>query len=335
MHQTNTDPLIVIEDLCKSYKILKKNPGVGGAIKALFSAQYNIVEAVKGISFQINKGELVGYVGPNGAGKSTTIKMMSGILYPTSGSIKVGGLQPFRNKKKYSMNLGVMFGQRTQLWWDLPVSESFDLLKTIYKVDKKIYNHNLEFFSDILGIREFWGQPVRRLSLGQRVRADLAAALIHDPEVLFLDEPTIGLDVLAKEKFRELIKKVNKEKKTTILITSHDLGDIENVANRLLLIDHGSVVYDGDLKRFVRSHSYHSRLVITFYKRTALKTLPRGVELIEKRGDMCEFELDHRIVSYQDLLAKISKWGEIKDMHMQSASLEKVLMQMYRDSSVK
>ena len=335
MSEIINDPLIVVEDLYKSYKILKKSPGTWGAIKSLFSAQYNIVEAVKGISFEVNKGELVGYVGPNGAGKSTTIKMMSGILYPTSGSINVGNLQPFRNKNRYAMNLGVMFGQRTQLWWDLPVSESFDLLRTIYKIESKTYNENLDYFSDILGIKEFWGQPVRRLSLGQRVRADLAASLIHDPEVLFLDEPTIGLDVLAREKFRELIKKVNREKKTTILITSHDLGDIENIANRLILIDQGSVVYDGDLKRFVRTHSYHSRLVITFHKRTVLKTLPRGVELVEKRGDLFEFELDHRIVSYQDLLAKISKWGEIKDMHMHTASLEKVLMQMYRNSSVK
>jgi len=331
MDEADGEPLIQVSDLNKTFRVLKKNPGVWGAVKALFSPYYNHIEAVKDVSFDIQRGELVGYVGPNGAGKSTTIKMMSGILYPTHGHIKVNGLDPFKHKKKYAMKLGVMFGQRTQLWWDLPVSESFDLLRAIYKVEKSEYTKNLEYFNETLGIFDFWSQPVRRLSLGQRVRADLAASLIHNPSVLFLDEPTIGLDILAREKFRTLIKKINRERKTTILITSHDLGDIENIANRLILIDKGSVLYDGALKSFIKKHSFHTRMIITFGDKITEQPLPPGVSIVEKRGSVYEFELNRHEVNYEKMLAALGSWGELKDMVMESGSLGEVLTRIYKD----
>jgi len=322
--------LISVHNLKKSFKVLKKDAGVLGALKALVSADYKIIEAVKGISFDIGRGEMVGYVGPNGAGKSTTIKMLSGILYPDSGTISVAGVNPFRDRKKYAMKLGVMFGQRTQLWWDLPVSESFDLLKSIYRIDNKRYSENIEYFNFLLKINEFWSQPVRRLSLGQRVRADLAASLLHDPEVLLLDEPTIGLDVLARDAFRMMIKGINNDRKTTVLLTSHDLGDIEMIAQRLILIDLGEVLYDGSLAGFMKKYSHLSRVTIQFQKKDKKIDFPKGVSLIESGSNRVLLEVDTRILLYKDLLNLIPRWGDVKDIHMELASLEEILSQIYR-----
>lgn len=325
------DPLIRVHNLCKSFRILKKKPGLSGAVAALFSPQYETVDAVNSISFEINPGEIVGYVGPNGAGKSTTIKMLSGILYPSSGEVSVAGFDPFQRRRQFTMNLGVMFGQKSQLWWDLPVSESFDLLKSIYRIESSRYEANLNYLDALLGIREFWSRPVRRLSLGQRVRADLAAALIHEPSLLLLDEPTIGLDVLAREKFRELIKQVNRDKNVTILITSHDLSDIELIVKRLILIDQGKVLYDGKLKSFMKKHARTSHILITFHSPPRLVSMPAGARVVEQVDNFIDLEIDTDSDTYSELLTLLPSWGRVKEIHMETASLEKVLGGLYKE----
>lgn len=326
----SSGPLIEVQNLYKSFKILKKKPGLAGTVASLFSRQYQVIEAIKDISFNIKQGELVGYVGPNGAGKSTTIKILCGILYPTSGLIKIAGFTPSIDQKKFAMKLGVMFGQRTQLWWDLPVGESFDLLKSIYKIASADYRKNLDYFNDVFKLDEIWAQPVRRLSLGQRVRADLAAALIHSPNLLLLDEPTIGLDVLARSKFRELIKNVNRERKTTILLTSHDLGDIEMIVERLILIDKGLVMYDGPLKKFMTQYGGQKTLLVNFSKAPAVGKIPKGAHLQNIKENFLEIKINTAEISYHSLLKVLPTWGNVIDIQLESDSLETILAEAYR-----
>ena len=235
--------MIKVENLSKEFKISKKYPGFKGALRSFFSTEYTIKKAVDDISFEINDGEIVGYIGANGAGKSTTIKMMTGILTPSSGRIIVDGVIPYENREKNAKNIGVVFGQKTQLWWDLPVSETFPLLKDIYGVSDEDYEERMNYFKEILGLDEFFLSPVRTLSLGQRMRADLAAALIHNPKIIYLDEPTIGLDVVVKDKIRNLIKMLNKEKNTTIVITTHDMRDVEELCQNVVIIDKGKKIF--------------------------------------------------------------------------------------------
>jgi ABC-type uncharacterized transport system ATPase subunit len=244
-------PVAIIEtkNLSKHFKVLNRREGIVGALRDLTSADYRLIKAVDGVSFTIEEGEIVGYIGPNGAGKSTTIKMMTGILKPTGGTILVNGRVPHKNRQKNAQHIGVIFGQRTQLWWDLPVIESFKLLKEIYRVDNRTYQHQMERFNELADLRALYSQPVRNLSLGQRMLADVTAAFLHNPRVVFLDEPTIGLDVSVKAKMRELIKELNQEHKTTIILTTHDIGDVEALCNRIIIIDKGSVIYDGDIQR--------------------------------------------------------------------------------------
>lgn len=239
--------MIHVERLCKTFKTPKRYPGFTGAIKGLFSREYQYTKAVDDISFHVAQGEIVGYIGANGAGKSTTIKMMTGILTPTSGSVRVAGIVPYEKRMENAARIGVVFGQRTQLWWDLPVHESLTLLRDLYGVTPGDYAERLAFLDGILDLGEFMMSPVRTLSLGQRMRADLAASLLHRPAVLYLDEPTIGLDALVKERVRGAIKKLNREYGTTIVLTTHDLTDIEELCDRIIVIDSGKKVYDGNL----------------------------------------------------------------------------------------
>ena len=241
--------LIHIENLNKHFKILNRREGIGGALRDIFSGNFRTVEAVAGISFDIEAGEIVGYIGPNGAGKSTTIKMMTGILKPTGGVIEVNGLVPYDNRIRQAQNMGVVFGQRSQLWWDLPVIESFKILKEIYKVDQKTFDHHMELFNDLVGLKSLYAQQVRTLSLGQRMLCDITASFLHNPRVVFLDEPTIGLDISVKAKMRAVIKELNKERNTTIILTTHDLGDVEALCNRIIIIDKGKILYDGKAKQ--------------------------------------------------------------------------------------
>lgn len=240
--------MIEIKNLTKEFKTAVREEGVFGMFRTLFSTKYNIKTAVNNISLKINDGEMVGYIGSNGAGKSTTIKMMCGILTPTRGSIEIDGIEPYKKRKTIASKIGVVFGQKTQLWWDIPLIESFKVLKEIYRISDIDYQKRLQFLYDVLGIKDFIKQPVRTLSLGQRMRADLAAAWLHNPKILFLDEPTIGLDVLVKEKIRNAIKMMNEKFNTTVILTTHDMQDIENLCKRLIIIDKGSIIYDGTLE---------------------------------------------------------------------------------------
>src|SRR3989441_7725147 len=243
----SADPLISVRSLSKHFRTFERREGIVGGLINLFHREYRIVKAVDNITFSIGRGEMVGYIGPNGAGKSTTIKMLTGILVPTSGEILSNGFVPWRQRARYTKTIGVVFGQRTQLWWDIAVIESLKLLRRIYDVSSEDFRQRLGLFGELLGLDELLHTPVRKLSLGQRMRCDIAAALLHYPRVLFLDEPTIGLDVVAKDSIREFLKEINRSLKSTILLTTHDLSDIEELCRRIVIIDHGKILYDGSL----------------------------------------------------------------------------------------
>lgn len=248
MEQAGQMEQIKVKNLQKVYRTAKKEEGVRGALKHFIRPAYEKKEAVKGICFTVREGESVAFLGANGAGKSTTIKMLAGIMKPDGGSVEVMGNDPFRRRMENAKKIGVVFGQKTQLWWDIPVMDTFLLLRDIYEVPKQQFEKNLNEFDRLLGLCAFWGQPARKLSLGQRVRADLAASLLHEPPVLFLDEPTIGLDVAVKQNIYSFLKKVNREKKTTILLTSHDLNDLETICQRLIILEQGKVLFDGKME---------------------------------------------------------------------------------------
>ncbi len=241
-------PIIEARGLTKEFKLFQRREGVRGAFKDLFHREYQTLRAVGGIDFFVEEGEMVGYIGANGAGKSTTIKMLTGILVPTAGEIKVNGYVPHKDREHYTRNIGVVFGQRSQLWWDIAVIESFKLLRRIYRVSEKDFQARLGLFNDILSLSDFLHLPVRKLSLGQKMRCELAAALLHNPSLLFLDEPTIGLDVLAKAKIREFLKDINQEFRTTVILTTHDLGDIEALCPRVAIIDKGRMLFDNTVE---------------------------------------------------------------------------------------
>lgn len=304
-----------------------------GAIISLFHSNKEIIHAVEDVSFEVQPGEFVGYIGPNGAGKSTTIKLLTGVLIPDGGSISVFGLDPAKDRRENSKQLGVVFGQKTQLWWDLPVEESFDLLKSIYKIDIKDYKNRMEMFSDLLGIREFFHQQVRKLSLGQRMKAEIAASLLHFPKVLFLDEPTIGLDVLVKEKVREFIRIINQEEKVTILLTTHDVQDIEYLAKRIILIDHGKIRFDGGLDSFRKLGGTDSIVEIQ-YKGDEIPSLPPEFSPL-KNGSPNHLSLMIKEgESLNRLLSVIQSSGlEIMDIQYKKPDLAKVIKQIYGERS--
>ena len=247
--------VIMVRDVKKYYRVAKRDKGILASMRYLFNRKYEVRKAVNDVSFSIKRGEIVGFIGPNGAGKSTTIKILSGILYPDAGDVKIKGYIPYKQRKQYVKNIGVVFGQKSQLNWDLPLIESFELMKFIYRIPQEKYEKNLELFIKLLEMEGFINQPVRQLSLGQRMRGDIVAALLHSPEILFLDEPTIGLDVVAKEKIREFIKYINEKEQTTIIFTTHDIQDIEKVCDRLIIIDKGKKIYDGSIEQIKNKYA--------------------------------------------------------------------------------
>ncbi len=258
--------MIKVEHVRKTYKVSKRNAGFLPACKALFRKEYEYIHALDDVSFTISDGEMVGYIGPNGAGKSSTIKILSGILTPEEGICRIDGLIPWKNRIKHVRNIGVVFGQRTQLWWDVPVLDSFELLKEIYRIDTKSYQHNLEQLSEMLNLTELLKTPVRQLSLGQRMRCEIAASLLHDPKILFLDEPTIGLDAVSKLAVRDFILKLNKEKNTTVILTTHDMQDIEALTNRVILIGKGSILLDGTIEDIRQNYNNTEEALAAFYR---------------------------------------------------------------------
>ena len=251
---------IEVKDLCKEYRIAKTGKGIGGAIKSLFHREYTVKEAVRHVDFSVEKGEIVGYIGPNGAGKSTTLKMLSGILIPSSGTVQVGGIVPYERRRENAKRIGVVFGQRSQLYWDLPVSDTFDLYESLYDIPHETFRKNCELLTELLDMGSFLDQPVRQLSLGQKMKANIAVALLHDPAVLYLDEPTIGLDVVSKKVLRQAIKAINQEKGTTVMLTTHDMDDIEAICKRFIMINEGVKLFDGTLESF--RNQYECEIVI-------------------------------------------------------------------------
>lgn len=322
--------VIEVKNLSKQYFIAKRQEGMWGAVRSLFHREYIAKSAVEDVSFSIQPGEMVGYIGPNGAGKSTTIKMLTGILVPTSGEVRVGGLIPYKERQKNARQIGVVFGQRTQLWWDLPTIESFELLKQIYYLSDEQYRKNMNIFTEILGLDEFYQTPVRQLSLGQRMRADIAASLLHNPSILFLDEPTVGLDVVAKERMRTFIQEMNKERGITVILTTHDMSDIEKLCRRMILIDQGQVMYDGGLSK-IKEHFGKTRILIVDLEEDYPHLQIEGAELIREEGPRKWFRFNREEYTAAHIINKVSEVAEIIDLSLEEPEIDSIIRQMYEE----
>ena len=327
-------PIIQVQSLCKQFQTPVRHPGRWAAIRSLFSMERETKTAVDNICFSIQKGEMVGYVGPNGAGKSTTIKMLTGILMPTAGDIKVLGLTPHQQRQQLARRIGVVFGQKSQLWWDVPVIESLRLLKEIYKIPTESYNANLELFNDLLDLHEYQHTPVRQLSLGQRMRSDLTAALLHNPDILFLDEPTIGVDVVAKDRFRTFMRELNKERKVTVLLTTHDMSDIEKVCDRMLIIDHGKIIYDGQVATFKEQLAPHRTLVVDFNEDITELSLDNA-ELVSRKNRQVRFKFDRRKTSASQLIVELAARYSVKDISVEEPEIEAIVREIYKGTKLK
>ena len=319
--------MIDVKNLSKDYTIKRKGAGLSGALKGLMTRNTDVIHAVKNLSFHIDKGEIVGFIGPNGAGKSTTIKMMSGILTPTSGSVLIDGEDITKHRKEVVRNIGVVFGQRTQLNWDLRLGETFELLKHIYRIRQTDYDKTLDVMNDILGIKELIDKPVRQMSLGQRVKGDLAASMLHSPKVLFLDEPTIGLDVSAKYSLRKFIKEINQVRKTTIILTTHDLGDIQELCERLIIINHGEMMEDGNLKEITDRIAPYKTLVVEYYDEEAPSH--DKCEMIGHEGNVARYRFAKSDITAADIIADLSAKKSLKDVSIEEAGIDDIIKIAY------
>ena len=323
--------IISVKNLSKTFKKPLREEGLKGMIKTLFSRKYEEVHAVGGISFDIEEGEIVGYIGANGAGKSTTIKMMCGILHPTSGSVSVNGLNFDKSRQQINKQMGVVFGQKTQLWWDIPLIETFKILKSIYEVPDEEYEERFEYLCDLLDMRPFLTQAVRSLSLGQRMRADFAAALIHSPKIVYLDEPTIGLDVLVKDKIRGAIKELNKKYNITVILTTHDMKDIEELCNRIIIIDKGRILYDGSLANIKYRFGNTKTVFIptnVVIDEAELKLKFSGA-VLEKSEDKQAIKFSLNDTDLDDMLLYLINTYHIKDFKIDDISIEDITKQLY------
>lgn len=320
--------MIIVEELVKEYRV-RQAPG---GLRGLFAPQYRNIQAVDHVSFKIGDGEIVGYIGPNGAGKSTTIKIMTSILTPTSGMVRVGGMDPQADRKTYVKNIGAMFGQKTQLWWDLPLEDSYLLLKDMYSVPDKVYRDNIELFYDVLEIDQFMHQPVRQLSLGQRVRGDLAAVLLHNPKVVFLDEPTLGIDFMAKKKIREFIREVNRRLGTTVVLTSHDIADIESLCEKIIIINSGKLAYDGPLNALRTKYQTTRKLEVEFARLYDDFKLS-DAELVSSEGNKKVFAFLAGI-SPSGLIGRISREYEVTNISIREPEIEDIIREIYQREEV-
>jgi ABC-2 type transport system ATP-binding protein len=320
-------PIIQTRELRKVFRSVKRRTGALGALATLFSREYVDRVAVEGVTMSLEAGELVGYIGPNGAGKSTTIKMLTGILVPTSGEVVVAGLVPYRERKRNARNIGVVFGQRSQLYWDLPLVESFELLRAIYNVPRDRYRRNLATFVELLEMSDFLLTPVRQLSLGQRMRGDFAAALMHDPAIVYLDEPTIGLDVVAKEAIRQFIARMNAERGTTIILTTHDLADVERLCRRIVLIDEGRLVYDGEIERLKEQYGTHRTLVVQLTE--PQDVVVEGAEVESRNGNVVRLRFDRRTISADQLIRRVAERYSLTDVSIEEPELEEIIRRIY------
>ena len=309
---------IVMENLCKDFKVLNRHEGLKGSIRDLFSRDYKTVSAVKDVSVTVKQGEIVGYLGPTGAGKSTTIKMMTGVLEPTSGTVLVNGLVPYKDRTKNCENIGVVFGQRSQLWWALPLIESFKLLKDIYMVPQKDYDDMIELYRSLVDIEPILHKTVRQMSLGQRTLSDILAAFLHNPGIVFLDEPTIGLDVSMKSKIRDLILGLNKEKNTTVILTTHDMGDVDALCKRIIIIDEGKKIYDNDIE--------HLKSYFGSYRTLRVR--------LDNKDTWEETIIDEKKTDVMTVITEYQKTHKVKDIQLQEISTEEVIKKIYEGGSV-
>ena len=321
--------MITLQNINKTFRVAKRKAGFFNAAKAFFSREYELIHALNDVSFTINDGEMVGYIGPNGAGKSTTIKIMCGVLLPDSGLCNIDGRTPWKERINHVREIGVVFGQRSQLWWDVPVIDSFELMRDIYKVDQKLYKQNLDELSTLLDLGELLKTPVRTLSLGQRMRCEIAASLLHSPKTLFLDEPTIGLDAVSKIAVRQFVKKLNAEHGTTVILTTHDMQDIEALTERILLIGKGEILLDGSLVELKKRSSEYKTLIIEYNGSVPMKC--EGMTLAEAREGRIVVTLDPLVLSVSDALAQLSSQVELLDVSVSDITADEMVAALYKE----
>ncbi len=322
--------IISLTHLQKHFSLPVPQKGLMGMARGFFAREYRLVRAVDDITFDIQPGEVVGYLGPNGAGKSTTIKMLTGLLVPTGGEITVNGFTPWKQRQQYVARIGAVFGQRTTLWWDLPVNESLELLQHVYKIPLARFRQNLNEFRTILDLDPFLHSPTRSLSLGQRMRADLAAALLHDPALLFLDEPTIGLDVVAKERIRQFIQHINRQRGTTVLLTTHDLSDVEKLCERVMIIDHGKLLFDGKLNTLQTRFGGKRELIVDFAESYPDLSVP-GAEVKSQEGARATYQFDRATLSASELIRRLTGRYRIVDLSVREPDIEATVRRIYEE----
>jgi ABC-2 type transport system ATP-binding protein len=320
---------VIVEDLRKSFRVSERRRGTLGAIAGLVVRRHRVVHAIDGISFRLDQGELVGYIGPNGAGKSTTVKVLSGILVPDSGRVEVLGRIPWKERIAHVGAIGVVFGQRTQLWWDLPVGESFELLRDIYRVDPSDYRRTFDELASLLDLGALADTPVRQLSLGQRMRCDLAASLIHAPALLFLDEPTIGLDAVSKLAVRDFVRRRNRERGVTVILTTHDMDDIEALCSRVILIHRGRILFDGALEALRARVTNERELVVDLRDDTVRVTDPDAIT-VRQDGHRARISYDPQRVATPDLIARITARYPVTDLVVENPPIEEIVARLYR-----
>ena len=324
--------MITLSNINKTFRVAKRQAGFGRAVKALFSREYELVHALNDVSFTIDDGEMVGYIGPNGAGKSTTIKIMCGILTPESGVCSIDGRIPWRDRVAHVREIGVVFGQRSQLWWDVPVIDSFELIRDIYKAEEKTYKNSLDELTELLDLSELLKSPARSLSLGQRMRCEIAASLLHTPKILFLDEPTIGLDAVSKIAVRQFIKKLNAEHGTTVILTTHDMQDIEALTERILLIGKGKILLDGNLAELKKHSSERKTLVVT-YNGEAPEIFD-GMSVSEKRDGRLVILLDPAVLPVSNAITGLAAQTDLIDVSVSDISAEEMVASLYKEYEI-
>jgi ABC-2 type transport system ATP-binding protein len=325
--------MIQVKNLSKSFKVTKRQAGVFSAFKSLVQPQHIVVQALEDISFNINEGEIVGYIGPNGAGKSTTIKIISGILVPDSGECNILGYTPWKNRIDHVKNIGVVFGQRSQLWWDVPVIDSYQLLKDIYKIPQKDFSDNLDLLTSTLDLSNLLSTPVRQLSLGQRMRCEIGASLLHNPKILFLDEPTIGLDAVSKIAVRNFIKTINEEKKVTVILTTHDMNDIEALAERIILIGKGKLLLDGTLTELKNRFVTHKTLTVDFAENDTVIDI-KGTTILSKTKERVSLSVDLEKIRVSEVIGLLSNQLDIVDVSVDTRPIEEIIVDLYKEYQI-
>lgn len=321
--------MITLQNINKTFRVSKRQAGFGNAVKALFSREYEMIHALNDVSFTIQDGEMVGYIGPNGAGKSTTIKIMCGVLNPDNGVCNIDGRTPWKDRAAHVREIGVVFGQRSQLWWDVPVTDSFELIRDIYKVDEKLYKQNLDELTSLLDLSEILKTPARSLSLGQRMRCEIAASLLHNPKTLFLDEPTIGLDAVSKIAVRQFIKKLNIERGITVILTTHDMQDIEALTERILLIGKGRILLDGSLDELKKRSSERKTLIVEYSGNTPM--MCKGMLLTEAKEGRLVVQLEPSVLPVSDAIAQLAAQTELLDVSVSGITAEEMVAALYKE----